>query len=217
MSYSSDEETDKKSYFSDEELDEYDISRIKEYDLISHFSLEDYLKCQQTRTALLENWNNAFYENMNDKLEDVFERMQYDNENNDLLALSQKKHASVFFEMIKHHVVPQLDTGIFEEDPHLGKPLLYQIDEIREKERFERKLNMMKNMNSASKDNKWKVEKTGGTPKKKSLKEAIDENSKTNDILFKDQIAKMKEEEQKTKMLTLSISNEKPKNRFLGK
>ena len=215
MSYSSDEETDKKLYFSDEELDDYDIARIKEYDLIAHFTLEDYLKCDKTRNVLLENWNNVFYDNMNEKLEDLFERMQYDNKNNSLLTFSQKKHASMFFEMIKYHVVPQLDISMFEEQPHLGKPLLYQIDEIRARELMERKMNMSKNMSSASKDNKWNIIKKN--EEKKSFKNAINESSQTNDIIFKDQITKVKEEERKAKMLTLSFSNKKPKNRFLGK
>ena len=216
------------TYNSDEELDYFEFQRLEKYSKVSHFTLEDYLKCEKTFKALYNDYENRFYNEVYDDMERLFYQQQELQENNGLSFLENASGkndiANLVYELVKHHIVPQFDTTIFKKDPDLAQPLLNEIDAIKKNEKVMKNLKYSESMKHASKENKWNTSVSTEKKVLPSMKSQIKNNEKTNNVIFKEQIKMNKEEENRLAREkgiynggVFGKNGEKPKNRFLGK
>ena len=143
-----------------EELDDYEILRLERWDEIKHFSISDYLSCKETNDILKQEWSNE-YENTEKVLEDIFVdyHTYFNDKGYNLLALADKIHQSDFISLITHHIKKKYNIGIFEEEPSLAKPLVLQIEKIKEQREEQRRKQLVEKYKSASKTFDWNTKK----------------------------------------------------------
>jgi hypothetical protein len=139
------------NYYSDDEYDYDDEQRQKKVILLKDLTLKDYLAYKDTRISLENEWNkkiedeiredsDALWKDMRDKCKHV----------TNIGELIEDIHKNDMFEMIRYHLVPQYDLGLFEENPDLAMGLVNKIDQIRSNERNRNNERMRKDFNEAN-------------------------------------------------------------------
>lgn len=137
--------------YSDNEVEWSEEQREIEYNKISHFTQADYMKCPQTRDILVEDFEEGFQENLEEDLRDIFINNYHTlaNKFSSVLYRADESHAEDFIMLVHHHLVKNYNLGIFKEDPSLARPLVEQIDDIREREKLERNKEMNAKINKS--------------------------------------------------------------------
>jgi hypothetical protein len=142
--------------YSDDEYDYDEEQRLKKVELLQEFTINDYLAFRETRNVLNDEWDKKVEEELRDKSSKLWNKM-YDNCNNvsNLGDLIEDIHENDMFELIRHHIVPQYDLEIFEENPDIAMGLVNKIDQIRSEEQQRQKTVMKSQFKSANVEFSW--------------------------------------------------------------
>ena len=145
---------------SDNDDDEYNFERQEKWKSIKHFTINDYLECNETRIVLEQNWNQDF-EDTEKELYDLFDKLMEYIQNNqyDFLSLADNVHASDFVSLIRHHLERNYDVSIFENDPDLANPLIKKYDDIKKEREYQRRLMNQSQLKQSNKSFDWNTKK----------------------------------------------------------
>lgn len=143
-----------------EDIDEFEIERLKKWDNIKHFTEYDYLSCPETKSILHTTWNQQFNA-IEPQLEELFsEYMNNVKEQTlDVFSLADNVHEGDFISLIRHHITREYDISVFEEDPSLADPLVSKYDAIIKKRENLRRQKMMEGLSNANKKFNWATKK----------------------------------------------------------
>ena len=151
------------SYLHDSDSDEYDdieVQRLEKWDKIKHFTVRDYLSCNETRSILKQHWNDS-YNDTEGELYELFDKYKsyFDEKHYDILSFADNVHSNDFVSLITHHIKKKFDISIFEDDPSLANPLVAQIDEIKKERMRLQKEKMFKQYKESVKTFDWGTKK----------------------------------------------------------
>lgn len=140
-------------YYSDEEYDFLLEEKEKKWNKIKHFTADDYLKCQETRQLLKENWDNKFDDELGIGMLNILNNHKdyLQSSSNNVLYRCENTHITDLIRLIKHHIYKEYDLSMFEEEPMLADPLLKSIDNIRREEKKKYLEQLQRNLNKNNK------------------------------------------------------------------
>jgi hypothetical protein len=141
----------------DEESDSETIEMLKK-----KFTLEDYLKCPETREILEERWWWKYCGQCEKDLWDFYEEEQKEKQTNSSSILfydMYNSYAGKLSALVFPHIEPQYDLQIFYDFPYLAQPLIKTLEnkahlEAEEKKRLIRE-NYEKNIKHKGKTFNW--------------------------------------------------------------
>jgi hypothetical protein len=154
----------KKKYIQPENHDDSDIESDTEIVKIlkTKFELDDYLKCEETREILEEQWLIKFYKQCEKDLWDFYEEEQKEQHANSSSILHYDKYNSYaghLSSLVFEYIEPQYDLQIFYDYPELAQPLIDTFEDKARLEEEERKRlireNYEKNVKHKGKTFNW--------------------------------------------------------------
>lgn len=126
-------------------------------DILSQFTLNDYLDCNETREILDSEWDCNIRENMEEEITEIFRnyRLKFENTQSKLFKRSTSEHEATLFSLIKHHLVRNYNTEIFKNNPHLATPLIKSFDTIMQNRKEKAKQAIHKKFENSNKKFNW--------------------------------------------------------------
>lgn len=142
----------------DEEENEILERKRKE---IEQFTLEDYMDCKSTKDILLTNWRQQFSDNLEEKIETIFnDHFSYMKQTSaNILSRANKNHISDLVSLVSFHVTKEYDLSVFMDNPDLAQELVDNFNEIQEARREEIKKQHAKALKEANKVFDWSKRK----------------------------------------------------------
>lgn len=100
---------------------------LKKWETIKDYTIQDYMKCSKTRELLIEEWEERFNKQLEERILDVFNyHFEYLKGNtSNVLYRADKIHGNNLVSLVKHHLVRNYSLDIFKENPDLADPLIY--------------------------------------------------------------------------------------------
>lgn len=147
-------------YNSEYDSDEYtqeDIQIIEKWKKISHFTIEDYLNCKETRGIILRDWEERLSENLEHKVQSIFNnhREHLQKSANNVLFYADESHSNDLMKLINYHLVKNYSTDSFKENPDLASPILANIELLKEQRAQAKKMIQQQKFQKANKKFNW--------------------------------------------------------------
>jgi hypothetical protein len=109
-----------------DELTYEEVELLEQYEKIKHFTLDDYMECKETRTLLLNEWEEHFNENLKNKIMEIFDEHYHslNQELSNVFFRADENHSIDLVSLVRFHLKKNYSTNIFKENPHLAEPML---------------------------------------------------------------------------------------------
>ena len=142
--------------YSDDEYDYEEEQRVQKVEQLKDLSLKDYLAYPETRNILENEWNKHICETLEEPMSDMWKELTYEcGRNRNMLNINEKIHEYIFYEIVKHHLVPQYNLQIFDDDPDLANGLVHNLDSVRAIMKKNEREKMNINFKDSNKEFKW--------------------------------------------------------------
>lgn len=131
--------------------------RLNKWKHIKHFTLNDYLSCNQTKELLLQEWDKRIYDDLEPDIINIMKRHIQSSKDNmsNILYRAEERHINDLIMLIKHHIVEDYDLKMFEENPELADPLVNSIGDIRKRQKELIKQQQLENFKNTNKVFNW--------------------------------------------------------------
>jgi hypothetical protein len=145
-------------YYSDDEIDDWDYEIRRQYEVIKHFNLYDYLECPETYKIINKDWNQLVEETLEQKLVNIFMKYHdyFKNISSDFLARSTNTNSFDLFMLVKHHLIRNYRLDMFKENPSLATPLVNSIQDIRKMRSIKNKEKLKERFSASNKKFTWR-------------------------------------------------------------
>lgn len=126
-------------------------------EILSQFTLNDYLECNETHEILDSEWDCNIRENMEEEITEIFRkyRLKFENTESKLFKRSTNEHEATLFSIVKYHLWRDYNTELFKINPHLAIPLIKSFDDIMKKRKEKAKQSIHKKFEKSNKKFNW--------------------------------------------------------------
>lgn len=121
-----------REYYSDEEdISDREYERRVEWNKIKDIPLQSYLKCGKTRDLLKTDYLLKFHEQLEPKLDAIFRKYfeECKGTGTNIMYRAEENHFGDFSNLVFVNLYKNYDMSIFEENPHLAKPMVSMLEE----------------------------------------------------------------------------------------
>lgn len=145
------------SEYDSDEYTNYDIMNNEKWKKISHFTVDDYLKCKETRNIILHEWEERIGEDLENKVVGIFNRhMKHLQKGcNNVMYYADETHANDLMEIVKFHLVKNYSIDMFKDNPDLASPILANIEYLKQQRIKARKMIQQEKFRQANKQFNW--------------------------------------------------------------
>jgi hypothetical protein len=149
--------SDKESeYNSSDDITPEEEYILEKWETIKHYTIQDYMKCHETKQLLIEHWEERFNKQLEEKILEVFKyHFEYLKGNcSNVLYRADEIHGNDLLCLVKHHLVKDYSLDIFKDNPDLADPLVKLYENNYDVEHHDKKL-LHKKFKAANKIYNW--------------------------------------------------------------
>lgn len=121
--------SEREYYTDDEDISDAEYERREQWSKIKDLPLYAFLNCEKTKCILETDFRLKFQEQLEPKLDQIFESYfrELKGQGMNLMYRAEQNHIGDFSNLVFMNLYKNYDMEIFEQNPHLAKPLLEKL------------------------------------------------------------------------------------------